>query len=111
MFNLSGQIVTLNQDGKQVGGLYDWEAYLVLNFTTKDGFKEYKPVKRIEARSYWLIEPISENTFDAEFYSVISNELVLTDAGKVYIELPDVRTLDRRLYAPISARWVRGIEY
>ena len=110
MLNLEGQIGVLSQNGKQIAGLYDWESHVVLNFTTKDGMKEYKPAKHITARSYWILEPVRENVFDAEFYQIVSNELVLMDTGKVVIDFPDVRTTDQRLYAPINVRWI-GVEY
>jgi len=110
MLNLEGQIAVLYQDGEQIAGLYDWEIHIILDYTTRDGMKEYKSHKKITARSYWLIEPVAENVFDAEFYQILYDKLVLMDAGKVVIDFPDCGTIDRRLYAPISIRWV-GVEY
>ena len=110
MFDLTAQVAILNQDGKQVGGLFDCEIRVILQYTTVNGMKEYKPVKKITALSYWLLEPIRNNEFDAEFFTVNSNQLVTVDAGRVVIDFPDVRTLDQRLYAPIDVRWI-GIEY
>jgi len=110
MFDLTSQIATLKQDGKQVGGLYDSEIRVILQYTTVNGWKEYKPLKKITAMSYWLLEPIQSNEFDAEFFTEKSNQLVAVDAGKVVIDLPDLRTLDRRLYAPVNVQWV-GYEY
>jgi len=110
MLDLTSQIATLKKDDKQVGGLYDCEIRVILQYTTVNGMKEYKPVKKITALSYWLLEPIQSNEFDAEFFTVNSNQLVIIDAGKVVIDFPDLRTLDRRLYAPIDVRWV-GCEH
>ena len=110
MFDLTAQVATLNQDGKQVGGLFDCEIRVILQYTTVDGMKEYKPVKKIVALSYWLLEPIQSNEFDAEFFAVNSNQLVTIDAGKVKIDFPDLRTLDRRLYAPINVNWISDFE-
>jgi hypothetical protein len=109
MLDIQSQIATLKQNGKQVGGLYDTEIRVILQYVTKDGMKDYKPTKKLSAMSYWLLEPVKSNEFDAEFYQVLNNELILMDAGKVVIDFPDVRTLDRRLYAPIDVRWI-GIE-
>ena len=106
MLNIEGQIAVLYQEGNQVAGLYDWEARVILQYTTKDGVKEYKPTKKIEARSYWLVEPVRDNVFDAMFYQVMNDNLILMDSGKVVIDFPDCRTVDRRLYAPIDIRWV-----
>uniref|UniRef100_A0A6M3LQX6 Uncharacterized protein n=1 Tax=viral metagenome TaxID=1070528 RepID=A0A6M3LQX6_9ZZZZ len=110
MFDLTSQIATLKQNGKQVGGLFDCEIRVVLQYATVNGMKEYKPLKKISAMSYWLLETIQGNEFDAEFFTVNSNQLVTVDAGRVVIDFPDVRTLDQRLYAPIDVRWI-GIEY
>ena len=109
MLDIQSPIATLKQNGKQVGGLFDCEIRVILQYTTKDGMKEYKPLKRITALSYWLLEPISSNEFNAEFFTTQSNQLVLIDAGKVRINFPDVSTLNQRLYAPIDVRWI-GIE-
>jgi len=110
MLNIEGQIAVLYQNEKQVAGLYDWESRVILDYTTRNGVREYKPTKKIDARSYWLVEPAKENTFDAEFYQVMNDDLILMDSGKVVIDFPDCHTVDRRLYAPIDIRWI-GIEY
>jgi len=111
MLNQSGQIAVLYQKEKQVGGLRDWDCRVVLNYTTKDGVKIYNPVKHIDAQSYWILELIKDNVFNAEFYQVLNNDLILMDAGRVAIDLPDVRTVDQRLYAPIDVRWVSDNEH
>ncbi len=111
MLSQSGQIAVLYQDKKQIGGLRDWDCRVVMNYTTKDGVKEYKPIKHIDAQSYWILEPIQSNEFDAEFYQVLNNDLVLMDSGKVVIDFPDLRTLDQRLYAPIDVRWLKDNDH
>jgi hypothetical protein len=110
VLNLEGQIAVLYQ-GEQVAGLYDWSLRVILDYTTKDNMREYKSHKRIEARSYWLVEPVKDNEFDAEFYQVINDNFVLMDAGKVAIDFPDCHTVDRRLYAPIEVRWITSSEH
>jgi len=111
MLSIEGQIAVLYQHGEQVGGLYDWESRVILDYTTVSGVKEYKSHKKIEARSYWLIEPVKENEFDAKFYQTLNDNLILMDAGKVVIDFPDLRTLDRRLYAPIDIKWLSDYEH
>jgi hypothetical protein len=110
VLDLTSQIATLNQNGKQVGGLYDSEIRVILQYSTKDGMKDYKPLKRITSLSYWLLEPVQDNEFDAEFFTIQSNQLVLIDAGKVKIDFPDLVTLDKRLYAPINVQWISDNE-
>ena len=111
MLNQEGQIASLKQNGRQVAGLYDWDCRVILNYTTKDGMKDYKPTKKLSARSYWLIEPVESNEFEAEFYQIFNNDLILIDAGKVVIDFPDCRTVNQRLYAPIEIRWISDFEH
>ena len=106
MLELEGEIGMLSQNGEQVGGVFDWHSRLALDYTVKNNAREYKPTKHIMARSYWLIYPIRDNTFDAEFYQVINGDLVLMEAGKVAIDLPDTETIDRRMYAPVGIKWI-----
>ena len=110
MLNLEGQIAVLYQEGKQVAGLDNWESRVILDYSTVNNMKVYKSHKRIDARSYWLVEPVKENVFDAEFYQVLNDNLVLIDAGRVAIDFPDCHTVDTRLYAPVRIEWI-GIEY
>jgi hypothetical protein len=111
LLDLTSQIATLKQNGKQVGGLFDCEIRVILQYTAKDGMKDYKPTKKLSAMSYWLLVPVTSNEFDAEFYQVVNNDLILMDAGKVVIDFPDKGTLDRRLYAPIQIVWVSDFEH
>jgi len=107
---MEGEIGVLYQDKKQVGGFYRWDTHVVAPFTTVDAWKVYIPRKVIIAIGYWLVEIPIDNCFDAEFYAVKDGRLVLMDAGQVAIDLPDTRTLDRRLDAPLNIKWV-GVEY
>jgi len=102
---MEGSLGVLYQDG-QVGGVYDWSIYLVWDSTVSKGWTEYKVKKNISALSYWLIKAPDGNCFDIELYKTIQGALVLMDAGRVKIDFPDVKTLDRRLYAPIEVRWL-----
>ena len=106
---MEGSLGVLYQDG-QVGGVYDWLVSLVWDSIVVNESREYKVKKNISALSYWLIKAPDGNCFDIELYKTIQGALVLMDAGKVKIDFPDTKTLDRRLYAPIEIRWL-GCEY
>ena len=96
--------------GEQVGGIYDWDISLIWDSVIVNKWREHKVKKNITANSYWLIKPPDGNCFDIELYKTIQGALVLMDTGNVAIDFPDVKTLDRRLYAPIEIRWL-GCEY
>jgi len=111
MLNVEGEIGVLYQDGRQVAGVYNWESHVVLNTTTVNGMKEYKPNKHLNARSYWLVKPIEENAFYFEGYKVINDRLVIMEAGNVAIDFPDCYSTDLRQYAPVSMRWLGDNEH
>jgi len=105
---MNGQLAVLYQ-GEQVGGIYDWNIDIRFEHLVVNKSRQYTSHKLIAALSYWLIKVPHGNEFDAEFYQVIQNNLVLMDAGKVSIDLPDRKTLNRRLYAPLEIGWL-GVE-
>ena len=105
---MDGKLGVLYQDNKQVGGFFDWDIHLVSDFTTVRGWKTFKPKKKISARSYYLVEKLKDNQFVVEFYDVVKTKLVLMDKGEAVVDLPDSKTLDRRLDAPIDIVWVKG---
>lgn len=102
---MNGEIGVLYQ-GEQVGGIYDWLVSLVWDSIVVNKSREYKVIKKILANSYWLVKAPDGNCFDIELYKTIQGALVLMDKGKVIIDLPDIKTLDRRLYAPVEIRWI-----
>ena len=110
MLNLVGEIGVLYQEGKQVAGIYGWEIHCWLEYVVTKGYKDYKPIKKISARAYWLNKEIEDNDFYAEFYKKVDGNLVILDAGNVSINFPDTKTLDRRLDAELKMDWL-GVEY
>ena len=108
---MDGQIGVLKQDGKQCGGIYDWEVSLAYDSTVSKGWTKLKVIKHIIAQSYWLIDIPEDNIYDIELYKKVDSQLVLMDAGVVGVNLPDTETLNRRLYAPLKLVWREPSEY
>lgn len=100
---MNGELGVIYQNGKQVGGFYDWEIELAPNSTIRDGWREFKLNKEISAISYFLLKTPISNTFDAEFYKVKNKQLILIGRGKIVIDLSD-KTLNCRLHIPIEIR-------
>ena len=65
-----------------------------------------KVFKKVSANSYWLIAEPDGDIFEADFYQQIQNQLVLMDTGRVKLGLPDTKTLNRTLSAPLTLRWI-----
>ncbi len=102
---MNGELAVLYQGGKQVGGLYDWAVNLISTHNIRNGWREFKIVKKeITAYSYWLTLAPGSDCFEAQFYKAIQGQLVLIDRGKIEVALPN-QTLDRRLYIPFEIRW------
>ena len=65
-----------------------------------------KATKVVTANSYWLIKEPNGYIYEAKFYQQIRNQLVLMDAGRVELKLPDTTTLNRTLPAPLRLTWI-----
>ena len=103
---MDGEIGTLYQEGKQVGGVFDWAISGRLASWAKDNWVEAKATKLVTAQSYWLIEKPDDDIFEVELYQRIRNQLVLIDTGTIKLKLPEVNVLNRTLPAPLTLRWI-----
>ena len=108
---MNGQIGILYQDGKQVGGVFDWEISAGMDRVAKEGWVERKVAKQITAQSYWLVKKPNGDTFDVKFYEHIKGRLVLIDTGTVRLKLPEVNILDKRLPAPLRLNWTNSLSF
>ena len=103
---MNGEIGTLNQEGRQIGGFFDWSIDIVLDETIRHGVRELGVRKIVSASRYWLLEIPNSDIYEARFYKMISGQLVLMDEGQIGLGLPDKETLDRVLSAPLGMRWM-----
>ncbi len=101
-----GIIGVLRQDNEQVGGIFNWSIDATLADGIQGRWKSPKAIKKVTARSYWLVKEPDSNIFEVEFYQQVKGQLVLMDAGKVKLKLPDTTTLDKKLLAPLTLRWI-----
>lgn len=101
-----GIIGTLSQDGKQVGGIFNWSIDGVVAMARQGRWKAPHVSKKVIASSYWLIAEPDSDIFKVDFYQQIGEQLILMDAGNVKLGLPDTTTLDRMLQAPLTLRWI-----
>jgi len=108
---MTGKIGVLYQNGKQVGGIFDWEISAGMDSTAKNSWVERKVAKQITAQSYWLVNKPNGDIFDAEFYQHIKGRLVLIDTGTVRLNLPEANILDRTLLAPLRLRWMNSLSF
>jgi len=103
---MDGQIGVLYQEGKQVGGVFDWAISGQMASWAKDDWAATKATKLVTAQIYWLIKEPDGDIFEVELYQQIRNQLVLMDTGRVKLGLPDTTTLNGTLVAPLTLRWI-----
>ena len=108
---MEGELAALYQDNKQVGGIYNWRINLDSDFTTVNGWQIYTFKKQITASCYWLLSAPAGNSFEIKLYKSLQGQLILMDEGKVEIDLPDIKTLNRRLDAPLEIIWLSRNEH
>ena len=108
---MTGDIGVLYQNGKQVGGIFDWEISAGMDSIAKDSWVERKVAKQITAQSYWLVNKPNGDIFDVKFYQHIKGQLVLMDTGTVGLKLPEINILDRTLPASLRLRWMNSLSF
>lgn len=108
---MEGEIAVLYQMNKQIGGVYDWSINLSSDYTVEGGYQKYKFKKNISANAYWLIDTPADDCYEVKFYKIQQGSLILMDAGIVDINLPDTKTFNRRLDAPVDLIWIKPLEY
>ena len=108
---MNGQIGVLYQNGKQIGGIFDWEINAGMGSYAKDDWIEIKVAKQITAQSYWLLNKPKDDIFEARFYQYIEGRLILIDIGTVKVKLPEVDILNKTLPAPLRLRWMNSLSF
>jgi hypothetical protein len=84
----SGEIGTLFQDGKQLGGFLNWAIDLKLNAIERPGGREYKKVlTKATASKHWLLEKPTEGEITAHYYLLVGDTLALVNSHIVQVEL------------------------
>ena len=63
-------------------------------------------MEKVKAWAYWLISEPDGNIYEAKFFQYGDKRLTLVQVGEVMIDLPDTKTLDRKLEAPLEFRWM-----
>lgn len=102
---MNGEIGVLYQ-GEQVGGVFDWEIEGIMGEGSKGRWKAPIVTKKVTALNYWLIKKPNGDIFKVELYQRVKNQLVLIDAGKVKLKLPETDILDKKLLARLRLRWI-----
>ena len=102
---MQGQIGTLYQDGKQLGGFLDWSIDLSLNRTQVPDSRVYKvQVIKSTAERFWLLSAPSEGDITAHYYQLIKDRLVLVNSHIVTADLG--KTINKMVNRPLVMTWM-----
>jgi hypothetical protein len=87
----NGEIGTLNQDGKQIGGFYDWTLETRLEATKCEKWASYKLVGQIYTTPrFWLLEKPTSDSYEVNLYQLIRDTFALINTSHCKIEIPNV---------------------
>ena len=87
---LTGQLGTLNREGKQVGGFLDWQITSELNTTKQSKWKAYKTSNwKAKASRFWILEKLEGDEFYAIFYQRIQDKLAIVSQLDVRVKVPN----------------------
>ena len=74
---MQGEVGTLNRDGVQIGGFYDWEISLsLIRLNGPDGQRYKSPQIKAVAKKYFYFTDITDD-LTADYYQLINGKLVL----------------------------------
>jgi hypothetical protein len=81
---LNGEIGTLIQDGKQLGGFMDWTIELRLNSINKAEGRVYQKVMtKATASKHWLLSAPTDSEITANYYLLRGDTLALVNSQTV----------------------------
>ena len=87
---LTGELGTLNRDGRQVGGVLDWRIDALLDSTGRSGWRTIERRSfKVRVRKYWVLEKLEGDKFHAIFYQFIRGGLVVVTQHDVTVDIPD----------------------
>jgi len=87
---LTGQLGTLNRDGKQVAGFLDWQLDVTLDYAGQAEWKTYKERGwKAKASRFWILEKLEGDEFYAIFYQRIRDTLVIVSQMDVKVKVPN----------------------
>lgn len=99
---MQGDLGTLNVDGQQVGGFFDWEITVNLADTSTSAWTKYIVQNwKATAKAFWMLKVPKTDVMDAFFFFFEAGQLLQASANKVKVRLPSGYALDERMDTPI----------
>jgi len=100
----TGRIGTLSAYGRQVGGFLDWRIDTLIKKT-----KSLPETRTVAvAASFWMLEEVNTEYYDAAFYFLDSGKLILAQEAKVLVGFPGTFLLDKWIKASLDMELIDG---
>ncbi len=101
---MQGEIGSLAQDGKQIGGFLNWAIDPILTSSVRAEGKVYKMVAvKATAQKFWLLSAPSGGEITALYYQLVRDKLVLITQAQVSVELSGAS--NKMINKPIEMIW------
>ncbi len=97
---MNGEIGTLFQEGKQIGGFYDW----AIDIQLLKGLQNNKAIVKATAARFWVLCSPSQSEIRASFYRLVGDRLVLMNQAQVTVSLGDKLGLIKK---PLEMIWTK----
>ena len=92
----TGELGTLNIDGRQVGGFSSWVMETTVQPAKKGTVRSGRLVQwKTTALKYWMLQRVETDTMDAIFYCFNGVSFRQVSANRVRIKLPQEYPLDQ----------------
>ena len=107
MLHSNGEIGSLVQDDKQIGGFIDWTIDLQLRGReTSDGKVYTKPVAKSTALKFWLLSSPSQSEIKALYYQLVKDTLALINESTVQVDFGEYE-LNKIINRQIEIKWMK----
>lgn len=99
----TGELGTLNIDGRQVGGFSSWAIETMVQPTRKGNLRSGKLAAwKATALKYWMYEKVDTGTMDAIFYCFNGVAFSQVSTNRVKVVLPAEYPLGQPIRGPLE---------
>jgi len=105
---MDGELGALFQEGRQVGGFFDWHIDIPLHEMTSGQHREFVIGKcRAMASRFWMLERPNGKAMEVRFYFHRNGALLLASINEVIVELPGEYELNKVIERRVSMTWTK----
>ena len=105
---MNGELGTLFQQGRQVGGFFDWHIDVAVLESTSRQHREFVIGNcKATAQRFWMLEWPNGNAMEARFYFYRNGALLLCNVNDVILVLPEGYELNKVIERRVVMTWTK----